>query len=162
MFIHIPMGSISKEQSCYKTTYIAGSAWLHSLFYRDHSWESPRCKYPRYSCSRARVFLRYGSSISRLQAFIHFPTSFNLFHYQSQKESAISKNLFSSDQQKNRITLRSNNRFDRYQCFQRLSRKIKTDRLLRCRYKQTLDLFNKQFFTTRVNHYQTLQTALES
>jgi len=160
MSFTIPMGKISQTQSCDKAPHPDGLKRLYTDFYLHYGRKSPRCKYPRRSCFRARCDLHNGSRISRFCSplYLH-PKPFN-FYYKSQKQFRLQPNLLSPGQQDNRPSMRPDDMAQWFLHFTGLSCCAASNRLFRHRDKSKVHISNEQFHTTCFNNRTALQVPM--
>ena len=160
MSVTFSMGKVSQKQSCSQGTHANGSKRLYTLFYLHYRWKSTRCKYPRRTGFRARFILHYGPWLHRLRSSLQIHSKPVILYHKSQEQSRLPSPLLSQGRQKGRPAMRSNNCAQRLLCIEGLSCCTSPYQLLRCRNRQKIRIFNKQFYAVSFNNCSALQVPL--
>ena len=160
MSFSVSMGKISQAQSRSQGTHADGLKRLYTHIYPHYRRESPRCKYPRRTDFRVWCNLHNGSWLPRLCSSLYLYSKPFIFCYQSQKQFRLPPSLLSQGRQNYWPTMRPNDNAQRLLCIAGLSCCSSSNRLLRCRDKQKIRIFNEQLYSASSYNRSALQMPL--
>ena len=160
--IVVSMGKIPKEKGSDKTSYSFRLARQYTSTCHSYPWKSTRCHYHRLHSSGSRGNLYNGSWLHGLFKTLQDTSVLSILYYPFQKKFAIQTSLLTYYRQNNRSSVRSSHCIQRLLCKTELPRKASANSIFRCRKKQTICLYNKQFHVTYFNHSRTVSMPMAS
>ncbi len=158
--VGLPLGSLSKNQRGYQTTYFTRSVGQYPFIYPYLRRQDARRQCSGYTHTRARFNVHHGPRLSGFRPLVPAKPKFSIFRDTGKIESSISQDLLASCRQEHRATLRPNNKTFRVLHSTKLSRQIATGQILRCRDPKTICVSDQQFQAASINNYRTLSFSL--
>ncbi len=162
MPVFFSLGTVSQNQSCHQTPYLAQLTRQHSRVHTYFRWKTARCQCSRHFNRSAWILLSDGSRISGFRPALYDTASIRFFCNTQQTQLSIQETLLSSRRQIHRPEMRSDyhNNWSRHS--QRLSDPYSTNTLLRCRHSQKSDFYYQQFRASSTNYCGTIQGQVAS
>ena len=158
--VSFSMGTFSKEQGRYQTSYAPGSARTNPLIYQYYRRKCRGCKRLGHPDLRSRFFLYHGPRVHRFQKTLQNASAVGIFCDTRQVQHQMPQTVLAAGRQINWPALRSNDCSDAI--VRRLSGKTPSRKILRRGERFTVDVFNQQFFNRCLDYRSALKMPLES
>ncbi len=162
MFVGFPMGNLSQKKGRCQTPYVVGPKGKHTNIYPYFRRYVTRCQRTRSAATGSRRILRYGSRVPGLRKTVCLQSSASLFRNSSQSELSIQQALFTSGQQRNRASMRSNDHAHRFLHRQTLSGCSAPYKILRCPDAKNIRVSYQQLLFTTADNSSALSQSMAS